>query len=144
MKKVLFLLVLCVAVVFANAQEKKIVDKKDIKTTTVVKTEKPVMRPTMIKEADLLPAITENIKKDYADCKFMRAIKNEVKGLVTYEIHLRKDANLIVLAYDKDGKFLKKEEKKIEPRKMEVKKVEGTKEMKEVKKEDTKVLQLKK
>lgn len=140
MKKVLFVLALCAAVVFANAQEKKVVEKKETKMTTAVKTEKTVQKPNIIKEADLLPAIKENIKKDYADFKFSRAIKNDVKGLVTYEIHVRKDASSLVLVYDKDGKFIKKEEmKRVEPRK-----IEGTKEMKEVKKEEKKVELIKK
>ena len=128
MKKVLFVVALCVAVVFANAQEKKTVEKKEVKTTTV-KTEKTVQTPAKVKiaEADLMQPIKDNIAKDFAGAKVEKAFKHDVKGLVTYEVVIMKDNAKWSLVYDKDGKFLKKEEmKKMEMKKTE-KKVEAPK-----------------
>ncbi len=122
MKKVLFVLALCVTVIIANAQEKKASPVKTVKTEEVA----PMPGKTLIKEADLMQPIKDNIAKDFAGATILKSFKNEVKGLFTYEVIIKKDYSRWSLIYDKDGKFMKKEEMA----KPEIKKVEGTKEIK--------------
>lgn len=127
MKKVLFVVALCVSVVLANAQEQK-VEKKE--TKEVKKVEKTTVMPgrAPIKEADLLQPIKDNIAKDFAGAKFIKATKLDAKGLVTYEVIVMKDNVRWLLVYDKDGKFVRKEEmKKPEVRKPQVTKPEEPK-----------------
>jgi hypothetical protein len=129
MKKVLFVIALCVSVVIANAQEQKV--EKTTKTTTKT-VEKTTLTPakTAVKEAELLQPIKDNIAKDFAGAKIDKALKNDVKGVVTYEVRITKDNAKWTLVYDKEGKFIKKEEMK----KPEMKRTEVKKEVKEVKK----------
>ncbi|MCX6257677.1 MAG: hypothetical protein NTW49_07270 [Bacteroidia bacterium] len=94
MKRLALVLFLGMAVVFANAQ-----------TKTSVKTE------------DLQKAITDNIAKDFKDYKIQHAFKVDTKSVITYEIMVKKDAQLLILTYDANGKFIKKDE----PRKSEAK-----------------------
>lgn len=112
MKKVLFVIALCVSVAFLNAQNQTTPTTTTAPTTKVAKTA-TVPGKTVVKEADLLQPIKDNIAKDYAGAKVMKAFKNEVKGVVTYEVHITaKDGVKWTLVYDKDGKFIKKEEMK--------------------------------
>jgi hypothetical protein len=133
MKKVLFVIALCVSVSLANAQ-----NQNAPKTTTpptpapkVMKAPAAMPTRTVVKEAELLQPIKDNIAKDFTGAKLNVSFKIEAKGVVTYEVHVTaKDNVRWTLVYDKDGKFIKKEEMKMP----QVKKPEVKKEVKEVKK----------
>jgi hypothetical protein len=95
MKKVLFALVLVMAVIAVNAQ--------DTKATT-----KEMGTRTTIMVGDLQKAITDNIAKDYAGYTVKEAASVNTAGVITYEVTVVKDMMTETLVYDKDGKFLKK------------------------------------
>ena len=122
MKKILFVIVLCIAVLFANAQDKKEVKKEKKK---IEKTQTPAKVKVEVK--DLLAPITEDINKNYTGAKIEKAVKNETKGVVTYEVHILKDNVKTTLVYDNAGKFLKKE---AAPKRIDAAKVEQKKELK--------------
>ena len=124
MKKVFFVIALCASVMLANAQDQKVEKTTKTTTKTVEKTTTAAIPgKTVIKEAELLQPIKDNIAKDYTGAKVIHAIKNEVKGVVTYEvIVVNADKTKLTLVYDKDGKFIKKEEGKKPAVKTEVKK----------------------
>jgi hypothetical protein len=96
MKKVLFVLVLIMAVLVANAQTTK---------TTVTK-EKPLR--TVVLVADLQKAITDNIAKDYVGYTIKEAASITANNIVTYEVVIVKETTTETLVYDKDGIFVKK------------------------------------
>jgi hypothetical protein len=96
MKKVLFVLVLMMAVVAVNAQTGK----------TAVTNAKPVH--TAIKVADLQKNITDNIAKDYAGFTIKQATSISGKNGVTYDVVISKGSTTETLVYDKDGVFVKK------------------------------------
>jgi hypothetical protein len=137
MKKLMFVVSLCLAIVFANAQEQKS-EIKEVKK--LEKSEKAVQIPTKVKvaEAELLPVIKDNIAKDYAGAKIERSFRVDAKGVVTYEIHILKDNAKMFLVYDKDGRFIKKEDLPRMRTKSVPLKVEGTREMKKDLKVDEK------
>ncbi len=128
MKKLLFVVSMCVAVVSANAQEKKDAPKNEAKAKTEQSVQKPMK--TMVKEADLLQPIKDNIAKDFAGATVVKAFKMENKEGLTYVVIVKKDMTDWKLVYDKDGKFMKKHEmKKMEKieKKADGKKVEEKK-----------------
>lgn len=86
MKKVLFVLVLVMAVLVANAQA----------TRTVVKVE------------DLQKTIVDNIKADFIGYTVKDATKVTLNNVVTYEVSVVKGDVTEILVYDKDGKFIEK------------------------------------
>ena len=92
MKKVLFVLVLIMAVMVVNAQVATTVDS----TRTVVKV------------ADLQKAITDNIAKDYVGYTIKEATSVTEKTIVTYEVVIVKGTTTETLVFDKDGVFVKK------------------------------------
>ena len=112
MKKVLFVIALCVTVMLANAQNQNAPTTTTTTTTTKVAKTAPMPGKTVVKQADLLKPIQDNMAKDYADAKFLKAFKNDAKGVVTYEVHVSLKDVKWTLVYDKDGKFIKKEEMK--------------------------------
>jgi hypothetical protein len=108
MKKVFVVLVLSIAVLSVNAQEtKKAAPEQD-------KSEKVSAGPvkSVIKEADLLQPIKDNIAKDFAGAKIQRAIKMDNKGVVNYSVMVKKDNSMWSLLFDKDGNLLRKNEMK--------------------------------
>jgi hypothetical protein len=96
MKKVLFVLVLMMAVLVVNAQVTK---------TTV--TNAKSTRAT-VKVADLQKAITDNIAKDYVGFTIKEATSVTAKNTVTYDVVIVKGNTTETLVYDKDGMFVKK------------------------------------
>jgi hypothetical protein len=94
MKKVLFALVLIMAVMVVNAQ-----------VTTTTTQEKSTV--TAVKVADLQKAITDNVAKDYPGYTIMDATSVNTNDVLTYNVVIGKDAAIQTLVYDKDGKFLK-------------------------------------
>jgi hypothetical protein len=101
MKKVLFVLVLIMAVLVVNAQVTK--------TTTVnAKSTK-----TTVKVADLQKAITDNIAKDYVGFTIKEAASVTANNTVTYDVVIVKGTTTETLVYNKDGKFVKKVAKKV-------------------------------
>ena len=116
MKKVLFVLVMSFAIVFVNAQDSKTSPPK----SKVEKVTSPSRVP--VKPADILPAIKASVAKDYAGYNLEKTYKIETKGVITYEVHVKKEASVLVLVYDKEGKFIKKEQpKRPTPKKATVK-----------------------
>lgn len=59
-------------------------------------------------ESDLLPAIKSVLAKEYATYKIKAVEKNEVKGVVKYEVVVEKGKKSSELIFDVDGKLLKK------------------------------------
>jgi CRISPR/Cas system type I-B associated protein Csh2 (Cas7 group RAMP superfamily) len=96
MKKVIFALVLFMAVITVNAQEVK---------TSVTKAK--TVRAT-VELADLQKAITDNIAKDYIGFTVKEAASLTTDKVVTYEVVVFKGTLLETLLYDKDGVFLSK------------------------------------
>jgi ABC-type arginine transport system ATPase subunit len=96
MKKVLFVLVLIMAVLVVNGQTTK---------TTVTK-EKPLRTAVMV--ADLQKTITDSIAKDYVGYTIKEATSVTTNSVVTFEVVIVKETATKTLVYDKDGKFLKK------------------------------------
>src|SRR5450759_1184388 len=96
MKKVLFVLVLMMAVVAVNAQATKT-------TSTTAKSTR-----TTVKVADLQKSITDNIAKDYAGYTIKEAKSITANNAVTYQVVITKGTSTETLVYDKDGMFVKK------------------------------------
>ena len=96
MKKVLFVLVLLMAVLVVNAQAAK----------TAVSKETPVRTAVMV--ADLQKTITDNIAKDYAGYTIKEATSVTTNGIVTYEVVVVKGTATDTLVYDSNGVFVKK------------------------------------
>jgi curli biogenesis system outer membrane secretion channel CsgG len=95
MKKVLFVLVLIMAVLVVNAQTKA--------TTTQAKP-----TTTVVKIADLPKAITDNVAKDYAGFTIKDATCTNTNNVISYDVVIVKGTTTETLVYDKDGKFVKK------------------------------------
>ncbi len=62
-----------------------------------------------ISETSLPQAIKSLLAKDYATYKVEVIEKNEVKGVVKYEVVVEKDKKSLELVFDVNGKLLKKE-----------------------------------
>jgi len=101
MKKLLFIVVLMMAVLVVNAQAPK--------------TAAPAAKPThaAVKVADLQKAITDNVAKDYAGFTIKEAASVTANNVVTYEVVITKGTTTETLVYDKDGKFVKKVTQKV-------------------------------
>jgi hypothetical protein len=95
-KKLLFVLVLIMAVLVVNAQATKttVTNAKSIRTT--------------VKVADLQKAITDNIAKDYVGFTIKEATSVTANNTVTYDVVIAKGTTTETLVYDKDGIFVKK------------------------------------
>ena len=96
MKKIVLVLVLGLAVMFANAQTNKAKKPEKVKKTTV-------------KVAELEKPITDNITKDYPGYKTIEAFKLDKKGSISYQVVVKKDTSEQNLFYSKNGVFLRKE-----------------------------------
>jgi hypothetical protein len=96
MKKVLFVLVLMMAVVAVNGQAAKttVTNAKSTRTT--------------VKVADLQKSITDNIANDYAGYTIKEATSITANNAVTYQVVITKGTSTETLVYDKDGAFVKK------------------------------------
>ncbi|MFT3738587.1 MAG: hypothetical protein QM786_07495 [Breznakibacter sp.] len=64
---------------------------------------------TVLKPADLPKTITENISKDFSGYTIEKATKVTANSATTYEVIVQKGTDKEKLAYNADGKFLKKE-----------------------------------
>lgn len=95
MKKVLFVLVLIMAVITVNAQA----------TQTVTK-EKAVRAEVLV--ADLQKTITDNIATEYAGYTIKEASSLTLNSVVTYEVVVVKGTATETLLYDKAGLAVKK------------------------------------
>jgi hypothetical protein len=74
---------------------------------------------TEVKVADLSQVIKDNVAKDFAGYTIDKALKVDKKGVITYHLIVKKDKEELVLIYDKDSKFVKKEAKKEKTEKKE-------------------------
>ncbi len=110
MKKLLFVLVLVMAVLVVNAQAPKTTPAPAAQPAKAA----PAAQPTkaVIKVADLQKAITDNIAKDFAGFTIKEASSVTTNKVVTYEVCIVKGTAMETLVYDKAGKFLKKVEAK--------------------------------
>lgn len=115
-------MILGAAITFANAQVTKTTSTSKTsgsKSTTTAMTKSttstskaqtsPDKGKSMIQTSELQKAITENITKDYPDYKVLQAYKLLNNDNTTYEIVVGKGNLKENLYYNKDGKFLKKE-----------------------------------
>jgi hypothetical protein len=102
MKKVLFVLVLFMAVLAVNAQATQTPQAPQ----NVVTKEKPLHAVIMV--TDLQKAITDNIAKDYVGYTIKEATSVTDKNVVTYEVIIVKGTAIETLVYDNDGAFVKK------------------------------------
>jgi hypothetical protein len=68
---------------------------------------------TSIKLTDLPKAITDNISTAHQGWTASEAFKVDTKGVMTYEVLVKKAMSQMNLIYDKDGKYLKMEPKKM-------------------------------
>lgn len=84
MKKLMFVMVLLMAVLVVNAQR------------------------SPVKVTDLQKSITDNITKNYSGFIIKDATKVVIKNVPTYEVVISKGSTSETLMYDKDGKFLNK------------------------------------
>lgn len=111
MKKVLLVLGLCVAIVAANAQAAQTQTATPKAKTAQVA---PKAGKNEIKEADLLAPIKADYVKQVVGAKFDKAFKMEKPGKEggVYVVVVKKDEVTWKLIYDKDGKFIKKDEAK--------------------------------
>ena len=96
MKRILFVLVLMMSVVVISAQTSK------TSTTTTKSTH------TVVKIADLMKPITDNIAKDYAGFTIKEASSVTANNVLTYHVVVVKGTDTETLVYDKDGMFVKK------------------------------------
>jgi len=81
-------------------------DGKLVKTDTIDPSKKPENKE--LKENDLPKVIQDYIKLNYKDWKFEKAaILMKDKATDSYSVILSKDKKLILLIFDKDGKFVK-------------------------------------
>jgi len=102
MKKIILVFMVGLAVsLSAQAQKTKTASKTQTKT-------KAKTKKTAIKVTDLPKAITENVAKDYADYKILKANKCDDSGVISYQVCTAKGSSNVDLYYDKDGKYLRK------------------------------------
>jgi|SRR5664279_254655 len=101
MKKLMFVLVLFMAVLAVNAQVVKSPD-----SNTPVTKATAVRAPVMV--ADLQKPITDNIAKDFVGYTIKEATSVTENATVTYEVVVVKGTATETLVYDKDGSFVKK------------------------------------
>ncbi len=106
MKKLVFVLVLFMAVLAVNAQVVKTPDSKTPDSKMPVTKESPMRVAVMV--TDLQKPITDNIAKDYVGYTIKDASSVTEKGTVTYEVVIVKGTSTETLVYDKDGMFVKK------------------------------------
>ena len=64
---------------------------------------------TQIKTSDLPKAITENLTSQHAGWTVAVAFKDDMKGVTSYEVVIKKGMDKMRLFYDKDGKYEKME-----------------------------------
>jgi hypothetical protein len=106
MKRIHFIIFICLISLLANAQVKKDSSKAKVtyrKTGIVSKT-----RYEMIKTDNLLQSINDNIAKDYPGYTIKEAYRARTKNVTEYEVRIKKDKSIIILLYDKEGIFIKK------------------------------------
>jgi hypothetical protein len=109
MKKALFVFVLIIGTLVANAQATGTTSKSTTttkSTSTSTTTKKSAKTP--VKVADLQKAITDNVAKDYAGFTIKEAYSVTNNNVVTYDVVVTKGTTTETLVYDKDGKFVKK------------------------------------
>jgi hypothetical protein len=67
---------------------------------------------TMVKVSDLPKTVTASIAKDYPGYTVKEASSAMMDNALNYKVVVTKGTETETLFYDKDGKFLKKAEKK--------------------------------
>jgi hypothetical protein len=106
MKKLVFVLVLFMAVLAVNAQVIKTPDSKTPDSKVPVTKESPMRAPVVV--ADLQKPITDNIAKDFVGYTIKEATCVTENATITYEVVVVKGTAAETLVYDKDGSFVKK------------------------------------
>jgi hypothetical protein len=64
---------------------------------------------SMLKVSELLKPIQDNLASQFKGWTPMQAYKLDSKGVVTYEVMVKKEANEMRLFYDNAGKYLREE-----------------------------------
>lgn len=82
-------------------------------TTTTTQPQAPAAAPTqtktMIKITELSKPIQDNLSTAHKGWTPMQAYKLDSKGVITYEVTVKKEANEMRLFYDNAGKYLREE-----------------------------------
>ncbi|HEX3008309.1 MAG TPA: hypothetical protein VHO90_11925 [Bacteroidales bacterium] len=63
---------------------------------------------TSLKASDLLPAISNDIAKNYTGYAIKEAFKVDTKGVITYEVLIQKGKDQLTLFYRENGTFIRK------------------------------------
>jgi hypothetical protein len=117
MKTLLVILGLVIGITMgANAQtqtQPKPKPATQTTTTTTTTTQTPAAAPeqtkTMIKITELSKPIQDNLSTAHKGWTPTQAYKLDSKGVITYEVMVKKDASEKRLFYDNAGKFVKEE-----------------------------------
>ncbi len=105
MKKISLVLILALAILYANAQNNKTTPATT--TTTKTTTTQPSNSTrTPLKVADLPKAVQDDLAKSYAGYTTRDAFKLDKNNTITYKVIIEKDTNRFSLVYDNNGKFL--------------------------------------
>ncbi len=103
-----------------NAQTQAQAQTKPATTThaTAHATTQPAAQPataaasqtkSMLKVSELLKPIQENLATQFKGWTPLQAYKLDTKGVVSYEVMVKKEANEMRLFYDNAGKYLREE-----------------------------------
>lgn len=69
----------------------------------------PAQTKSMVKITDLAKPIQDNLSLQHKGWSPVQAYKLDTKGVITYEVMVRKETNEMRLFYDNDGKYLREE-----------------------------------
>jgi hypothetical protein len=78
-------------------------------TTGQAQAQPQTQNKTMIKIPELPKAIQDNLASQFKGWTPQQAYKLDSKGVISYEVMVKKEANEKIIIYDKDGKFMKEE-----------------------------------
>jgi hypothetical protein len=117
MKTLMVILALAVGTTMgANAQTQAKPKPQTTTTTTSTHAQtQPQGQPaqsqskSMMKVMELPKPIQENLSKQFKGWTAKDAYKLDSKGVISYEVLVKKEANEMRLLYDKEGKFMKEE-----------------------------------
>jgi len=109
MKTLLVILALVIGTTMGMNAQAQDQAKAKPQTTTQVQTQPQSQSKTMIKNSELPKSIQDNLATQFKVWTPMQAYKLDSKGVLSYEVLVKKEANEMRLFYDKDGKFIKEE-----------------------------------
>lgn len=78
-------------------------------TTTTTQPQAPSQTKSMIKTTELGKPIQENLSSQFKGWTPTQAYKLDTKGVISYEVLLKKESNEMRVYYDNMGKYLREE-----------------------------------